>query len=650
MAIDLGNAYVQIMPSAKGINGKITEALGGESKKAGEESGKSIAAGIISTLKGALVAAGVGKLIQSALTEGGKLQQSFGGLDTIYGDAADAAKKYAAEAVKAGISSNSYAEQAVSFGASLKQAFGGDTTKAVEAANTAIMDMTDNAAKMGTPIESIQNAYQGFAKGQYTMLDNLKLGYGGTKTEMERLLADASKLSGQKYDISNLGDVYDAIHVIQGELGLTGVAAAEASETFSGSFGAMTAAAQNFLGSIALGENVGESLGVLIETTGTFLTNNLLPMVGNIFASIPTILSTVITQGLPALQTAFLGIFESLKATFTPESIAAGVQTVQDMINGVMSAAPGMITAGAATIKSLYDGIGQNAPDIIAQGSETVNGFLDSFLGGLPDILNAGADAVRSLSDGVSGNMPAVIEAAGQAALSFIETIASNLPAILDAGMNLLSALVDGIIQTVPTLLSAGIDVIAQLASTFLANLPTILECGIQLIAQLIAGIIQKTPDVLGAILQLVGDVAEKFLSYDWASLGLRIIEGIARGLASAGGILIDAAKGAAKSAFDSACDFLGIHSPSALFRDEVGAMMAEGMAIGFEENVPTAEIQSALTPMANVVPDAMGNNYNYGGFAINVYQQPGQSTEELVDMIDEQINSRINSRQAVFA
>ena len=172
----LASAYVQIIPSAQGIKGSLTQAMGGEADSAGKSAGESMA----SKIKKAIVTAGIGaavvKGVKSAIDAGSALQQSFGGLETLYGDAAEAAKNYANEAAKVGISANDYAEQAVSFGASLKQAFGGDTTKAVEAANTAIMDMTDNAAKMGTPIESIQNAYQGFAKGQYTMLDNLKLG------------------------------------------------------------------------------------------------------------------------------------------------------------------------------------------------------------------------------------------------------------------------------------------------------------------------------------------------------------------------------------------------------------------------------------------------------------------------------------------
>lgn len=172
MATELGKAYVQIIPSAEGISGSISQAIGGEATSAGKSAGLNL----VGALKGVIAAAGIGAAIKSSLDAGGALQQSFGGLDTIYGDAAKAAKEYAAEASKAGISANSYAEQAVSFGAALKQAYGGDTAKAVEAANTAILDMTDNAAKMGTPIENIQNAYQGFAKSNYTMLDNLKLG------------------------------------------------------------------------------------------------------------------------------------------------------------------------------------------------------------------------------------------------------------------------------------------------------------------------------------------------------------------------------------------------------------------------------------------------------------------------------------------
>lgn len=284
---DLGKAYVQIIPKAEGISEKIKESVSPGAGKAGTSAGNSFVGTFAKIAGGAAVGAAVYKGMKAAIDEGAKLQQSYGGLDTLYGEASAAAKDYAMEAAKAGISANDYAEQAVSFGASLKAAFGGDTEAAVEAANTAIMDMADNAAKMGTPIESIQAAYQGFAKGQYQLLDNLKLGYGGTKSEMERLLKDASELSGKEYNIDNLGDVYDAIHVIQEDLGLTGVAAEEAATTFSGSFGAMKASAQNVLAMLSTGGDVGPAMAQLASAAGTFLFDNLVPMVGNVISAIP---------------------------------------------------------------------------------------------------------------------------------------------------------------------------------------------------------------------------------------------------------------------------------------------------------------------------------------------------------------------------
>ncbi len=292
MATEIAKAYVQLVPSAKGFKSGVTSAIGGDASAAGVSAGQDMGNSMVSTLKKVIVAAGIGKLIGDALSAGGDLQQSFGGLDTLYGEASDAAKEYARQAAEAGISMNSYAEQAVSFGASLKQAFGGDAVAAAESANTAILDMADNSAKMGTNIQSIQDAYQGFAKQNYTMLDNLKLGYGGTKTEMERLLADAEALSGVHYDISNLGDVYAAIHVIQEDLGLTGVAAQEASTTFTGSFGAMKAAAENFLADLTTGGDVTASMQTLIDTAGTFLTENLIPMVGQLISGLATALGS----------------------------------------------------------------------------------------------------------------------------------------------------------------------------------------------------------------------------------------------------------------------------------------------------------------------------------------------------------------------
>ena len=247
---ELGKAYVQIMPSAQGISGSISNVLNGESASAGEKAGSTIG----SKIKGAIAAAGIGIALKNAVVEGAALEQSIGGIETLFKESAGTIEKYAVNAWKtAGISANNYMELATSFSASLLQSLSGDTQQAAKYTQMAITDMSDNANKMGTDMQSIQWAYQGFAKQNYTMLDNLKLGYGGTKAEMERLLADAQKITGVKYDINNLSDVYEAIHVIQGELGITGTTAKEAEHTLSGSFNSMKAAAQNFMGELVLG-------------------------------------------------------------------------------------------------------------------------------------------------------------------------------------------------------------------------------------------------------------------------------------------------------------------------------------------------------------------------------------------------------------
>ena len=254
-------------------------------------------------------------VFSTALDEGAKLQQSFGGVDTLYTTAAESVKQYANAAASAGISANTYAEQAVSFGASLKQALGGDAVKAAQMADKAIMAMADNSAKMGTDIGSIQQTFQGFAKQNYTMLDNLKLGYGGTKEEMQRLLKDASKLEkamGKKFDINNFADIVEAIDLVQQELGVAGVAAQEAQTTFSGSFAAMKASASNFLANLTLGEDIGPSLKTLISSTSTFLLGNFLPMVGNIMRQLPQAIDTALAEAGPKIEQGFKSLFASL--------------------------------------------------------------------------------------------------------------------------------------------------------------------------------------------------------------------------------------------------------------------------------------------------------------------------------------------------
>ena len=334
MATELGKAYVQIIPSAKGISGMIQKEMGGEVASAGVSAGESLGSKMMGAVSGVIAAAGIGKAIGASITEGAALQQSLGGVETLFKDSADKVKGFANEAYKTtGLSANAYMENVTGFSASLLQSLGGDTDKAAETANMAMIDMSDNANKMGTSMESIQLAYQGFAKQNYTMLDNLKLGYGGTKQEMQRLLADAEKLTGVKYDINNLSDVYSAIHAIQENLDITGTTAREAATTFTGSFESMKAAAQNVLGKIAIGEDVTPALQSLLETTRTFLFANFFPMIGNILSG----LGTVLTQGLSSLASQLFGdAFGS--AVYEQIGRVTGIfDTFFDMIFGSMN-------------------------------------------------------------------------------------------------------------------------------------------------------------------------------------------------------------------------------------------------------------------------------------------------------------------------
>lgn len=490
---DLGKAYVEIVPKAPGISGKISNLIKPGSAKAGKEGGDSAGANLVKGIKRAIIAAGIGKVVvgvfKSAIDEGGKLQQSYGGLETIYGDAAEAAKQYAKDAARAGISANDYAEQAVSFGASLKQAFKGDTTKAVEAANTAILDMTDNAAKMGTPIENIQNAYQGFAKQNYTMLDNLKLGYGGTKTEMQRLLADAQKLTGVKYDIKNLGDVYEAIHVIQGELGLSGTAASEASNTFSGSMGAMKASWANFMGALSLGEDISKPLNDLIGNASVFLQKNLIPMVVQVLKSLPK-----------AFKEAAPILIEAVKELFTTTTTAGTAGMVTSPVDNVVQWVSHII-------------------DVIANALVTY----------LPVIVETIGKLLSALWQVLKGVAPKLFEQVKSLLAKAWDAIKANAPGFLERAKEILVKVKDVIVQNAPAVI-AGIKTLIEKGVQYVTDhAPEWAEKGKEMLANLGKGIVEAIPDILAAIGWLFTQLL--ILAADLVLIGMEWLDGLARGI-----------------------------------------------------------------------------------------------------------------------
>lgn len=536
MATELAKAYVQIIPSAVGIQGRIQKEIEPEADSAGSSFGGKM----VGMIKKVIATAAIGKALSASISEGAALEQSLGGIETLFKDSADKVKANAAKAYQtAGMSANDYMELTTSFSASLLSSLAGDTSKAADVADMAMVDMSDNVNKMGTNMEDIKNAYQGFAKQNYTMLDNLKLGYGGTKSEMERLLADAQKISGVEYNIDNLSDVYSAIHVIQGQLDITGTTAKEAATTISGSFNQMKAAAKNVMGEIALGMDVGPALNELANTIITFAAGNLLPAVWNVISALPSAIVTFVTALGPQLFAAVSGLIPQ---------IASGITT---------------------GIPTLY----QSAMQLMDQFNI---GIQEQF----PTLLQKGVDFISNIVNGILQNLPQVITMAGNVITYFVNTIISMLPTVLSAGARLLLRLVNGIINNLPQITQAAVTAIVRFVASIGQNLPQILQSGITIIAKLAAGLIRAIPNLVGQIPAIISAIVNAFTSQNWGSIGINIISGIASGLRSAAHMLWDAVKGVLGGFKENVLAFFGIHSPSR-WGAYVGEMIDTGIANG---------------------------------------------------------------------
>lgn len=644
MATELAKAYVQIIPSANGIKDRITEQLGGEAEKAGDSAGNLAGSKLVSGIKKVIAVAGIGAALKSAITEGAALEQSIGGIETLFKDSADIVEENAKRAYKtAGLSANAYMENVTSFSASLLSSLGGDTQKAADVADMAMVDMSDNANKMGTDMQDIQNAYNGFAKQNYTMLDNLKLGYGGTKTEMQRLLADAQKISGVEYNINNLSDVYEAIHVIQGELDITGTTAKEAATTLSGSLASMKAAATNVLGNLALGEDIGPSLKELRSTVSVFLVDNLVPMVGNILSNTPVLLegafgllfdtlNSMLDSGIGNMIQAALDVAVRLLSDLVlniPILLSFGWDILQQLIQGITEAATN------TDWNQLADNIagnfkeGMTYTEYIPQAAqELLENFLATITDNLPFILQTGVDLAGNLAAGILSNLPYAVECIGCILQSLVEFILDNLPLILQSGVQIIEKLAQGLIDNLPEIASSAGEIIIQLLASIAERLPELLEMGFTLIGELTAGLIKAVPDLLAEIPGIIGDIWDSFTDFDWADIGINIISGIKNGIVGAAGTIADAAKDAAQGALNGVKGLLGIHSPSRVFENEVGKMIDLGLAEGIENN-------------AGQVTDAMKelSDSTVGTIQTDLMVNPVTGTAETVQPSTTQIN-----------
>lgn len=629
MAGSIAKAYVQVIPSAEGIKGKLSGMLGGEVGAAGNSAGQTFGTSMIGKIKGLIAVAGIGKLLGESLQAGGAMQQSLGGIETLFKDSADTVIANAEKAYKtAGMSANQYMESVTSFSASLLQGLAGDTEKAASVADMAMTDMSDNANKMGTSMESIQNAYQGFAKQNYTMLDNLKLGYGGTKTEMERLLKDAQKISGIKYDISNLSDVYSAIHVIQGELGITGTTAKEAASTFSGSISSMKAALSDVLANLSLGRDIGPSLQALQETFFTFFTGNLIPMVGNIMGTLPEVLSNAFSMGIQAMN---------LAATNAESIVQTGLKLVTGIATSIVSAAPYLVEAALNLIKALSETIikkdwGQVAKDtigkmrnsidlaaneILGTDQNIVQAMLNAIASRLPDILAKGGEMLNTLVSGILSALPSLTSSALQTLTSFVNQLIAGLPQVLNTGTKILTNVVQGIQSALPKMIESAGTAVGTLLKGIVNNLPQIIEAGFNLIVSLVSGISNAAPKILTAAWNALQNVVSAAKEIDWAYVGNSIVSGVISGIAAMGDSLWTAAERLAKKALNAMKSALGIRSPSRVMRDEIGKWIPSGVAVGIQAN--TKPLTDAMHDLSTLSTDTLQADLQLARVAMNM-------------------------------
>lgn len=529
---------------------------------------------------------GIAALTKSSIDGYAEYEQLVGGVETLFKQSVDVVQQYASNAYKtAGMSANEYMETVTSFSASLLQSLDGDTEAAAEKANLAITDMSDNANKMGTSMEMIQNAYNGFAKQNYTMLDNLKLGYGGTKEEMQRLLDDAEKLSGQKFDLSSYGDIVDAIHVVQTEMGITGTTAKEASTTISGSVSSMKSAWQNLVTGIADDNaDLDTLIGNFVQSAET-AAGNIIPRVTQILSG----MGSAIEQIAPVLAAEIPGLITSV----LPSLVSGGAQLVVGLATGLVGALPELVAAVPSIISSLVDSISSNLPAISAAGSELL----------------------EMLTTGIVSGIPAMLEMLPQVFVNIYNWLAENLPGITEKGFDILISLVDGIIEAIPDMIAQLPEVITAMANYFTSEFPTILKKGGELLGHLITGIIGAIPEIAVQLPEVITAIVET-LEAGWEQLkeaGKDLLEGLWEGISDkvewlkgkVSGV-VDTIKGwfTGKDGFDE-------HSPSK-WSKQVFRYVMEGGGEGLDAGLP------GLMQSVGSVTDRVKSGLDFGTASVD--------------------------------
>ena len=585
--------------AADDSEGKFSK-LGGTLKTVGVAMGACVAAA-------AAAAVSLGKAVVEAYSE---YEQLVGGVDTLFQESSGKLQEYANNAYKtAGMSANDYMSTVTSFSAALISSLGGDTEAAVKYADMAITDMADNANKMGSDIATIQTAYQGFAKGQFTLLDNLKLGYGGTKTEMERLLADAQAISSIEYDISSYADIVDAIHVIQESMGIAGATAAEAEHTIEGSINSMKAAIDNLIVGFGNADADIEQLCSNVVDAFQDVLTNITPVIENIISALPTALNALISTVGDMLPTL--------------------LDTVVDLFSQVLT--------------TLLEMIPQLIPAVI----EAVMTIVNTLIENLPLLVEAAIQIITALVQGLTDALPTLIPAAIEAVITIVQGLIDNLPMVLDAALQLITGLADGLLAAIPVLIAALPEIITSLIEFILGSVPQIIETGVKLLTSLITNLPTIIVEIVKAVPQILSGLVSAFGSgvSQLANVGGNLVRGLWQGIQSLASWLWNKVSAWISSIWDGICDFFGIASPSKEM-GWVGEMLVEGLAGAINSNgkdaVKAAEgmaggINDVMNGLASDMTTALPTDIDLGTatYGINTNTTVGGTGDILVSLVD---------------
>ena len=697
---DIAKAYVQVIPSAEGISNNLRQQFG----DSGQQSGNSFASAFKKvlgkvTLGGAVTAfaKGVVDVFKSAVSSYADYEQLVGGVETLFGTGGQSLSEYAASIGKscseaagefralesaqntvlnnanqayqtAGMSANDYMTTVTSFAASLKQSFD-DSPEGIrafaEAANQAVVDMSDNANKMGTDMESIQNAYNGFAKQNYTMLDNLKLGYGGTKAEMERLLADASALTGVEYDISSLSDVYSAIHAIQTEMGITGTTAAEASTTISGSLNSMSASWTNVLTALGGGGDLDTAISNLISSASTFATN-LMPVIGTVVSglvsAIPQLaqgvstlipqISSVLIANAPALVTAGAQMVTALIGSFT-EMVPTIAAMIPEIASALIAAVPDLLMAGVTLFMALVQALPTVIPALVAQIPTLISGIVSALTTALPLIISGGIAMLMGLVQAIPQILPPLIAALPTLINQLVTALTANLPLILNGALALFMGIVQALPQIIPIVVSEIPNLILQVTTTLIGALGDIIAAAAECFGGILTGLGEAIAPVVETVSSAINDAVQKVSEFvgDFLSAGGDLIQGLIDGIRGKLQEALDAIGEIGQQIVDKAKKFLKIASPSKVFY-EIGGYVSEGMANGIASGaglVSDAADKMVSGTMAGLGAisslDGAMNSGVRGMSQINIYAQ--QLSQADIDYIVTMANKRLGAALA---